>query len=54
MTILEKLGLALPSVENPARYMGGEANSVIKDPEKLLARLAFVFPDIYEIGLSNN
>lgn len=34
--------------------MGGEANSVIKDPEKLLARLAFVFPDIYEIGLSNN
>lgn len=54
MTILEKLSLALPAVENPARYMGGEANSVIKASESLLARMAFVFPDLYEIGMSNN
>lgn len=54
MSIFEKLGQVLPSVESPARYMGGEANSVVKDPAKLLARMAFVFPDLYEIGLSNN
>ncbi len=54
MTILEKLALVLPAVESPARYMGGEANSVIKDHSKMLARMAFVFPDTYEIGMSNN
>ena len=53
MNIFEKLGQVLPSVESPARYMGGEANSVVKDPSSLLARMAFVFPDLYEIGLSN-
>ena len=35
MTILEKLGLALPSVENPARYMGGEANSITKNHDEM-------------------
>lgn len=53
-TIFEKLGEALPAVENPARYIGGEANSYIKDQSKMLARFAFVFPDLYEIGMSNN
>lgn len=53
-TIFEKLGEALPVVENPARYIGGEANSYIKDQSKMLARFAFVFPDTYEIGMSNN
>jgi radical SAM family uncharacterized protein/radical SAM-linked protein len=52
--IFDKLGLALPAVENPSRYMGGEANSVVKDRATLTASLAFVFPDLYEIGLSNN
>ncbi|MCF0224334.1 MAG: TIGR03960 family B12-binding radical SAM protein [Fibrobacter sp.] len=54
MTILEKIALALPSVESPARYMGGEANSIIKDHSQMLCRMAFVFPDKYEIGMSNN
>ena len=45
MTILEKIALALPAVESPARYMGGEANSVVKDHSQMLARMAFVFPD---------
>lgn len=54
MNVFEKLGEILPSVESPARYMGGEANSVVKDPATLLAKMAFVFPDLYEIGLSNN
>ena len=54
MTILEKIALALPSVESPARYMGGEANSILKDHTKCLCKMAFVFPDLYEIGMSNN
>ena len=54
MTILEKIALALPAVESPARYMGGEANSVVKDHSQMLCRMAFVFPDTYEIGMSNN
>lgn len=54
MTILEKLALALPAVESPARYMGGEANSVIKNFKDTLCNMAFVFPDKYEIGMSNN
>ena len=54
MTILEKIALALPAVESPARYMGGEANSVVKDHSQMLARMAFLFPDTYEIGMSNN
>ncbi|GHV10932.1 hypothetical protein AGMMS49938_00780 [Fibrobacterales bacterium] len=52
--ILEKLGCALPFVESPARYMGGEANSVIKDKAEMLATMALIFPDLYEIGMSNN
>ena len=54
MPLLAKIALALPAVESPARYMGGEANSVVKDHSKMLARMAFVFPDTYEIGMSNN
>lgn len=54
MTILEKLGLALPSVENPARYMGGEVNSVVKKNNSILAKMALIFPDLYEIGMSCN
>lgn len=53
-SVFAKLGLVLPNVESPARYMGGEANSVVKDPAGLLARMALVFPDLYEIGMSNN
>lgn len=53
-SVFEKLGRVLPNVESPARYMGGEANSVVKDPANLLARMALVFPDLYEIGMSNN
>lgn len=52
--IFEKLGSILSSVESPARYMGGEANSVVKDPATLAGRIAMVFPDLYEIGMSHN
>ena len=43
----------LMKIEKPARYIGGEVNSVIKDPEKVDIRFAMCFPDVYEIGMSH-
>ena len=43
----------LPRVQKPARYTGGEYNEIIKDKTKVEVRLAFCFPDTYEIGMSN-
>ncbi len=43
----------LQSVEKPARYTGGELNSVVKDPAKAEIRFAFCFPDVYEVGMSH-
>ena len=43
----------LQYVQKPARYVGGELNSVIKDPDEVDIRYAFCFPDIYEIGMSH-
>ncbi len=43
----------LQSVEKPARYTGGELNSVTKDPTKVNIRFAFCFPDVYEVGMSH-
>ncbi len=43
----------LPKVTRPARYTGGEWNSVIKDWEKTPIRIALSYPDVYEIGMSN-
>ncbi len=40
-------------VQQPARYIGGEINSVIKDPKQVDLRFAFCFPDVYEIGMSH-
>lgn len=43
----------LLSVEKPARYIGNEVNSVIKDPKDVDIRFAMCFPDVYEIGMSH-
>ena len=43
----------LPYVQKPARYVGGELNSVVKDKHKIDIRYAFCFPDTYEIGMSH-
>ena len=43
----------LLNIEKPARYIGGEVNSVIKDKEKVDIRFAMCFPDVYEIGMSH-
>ncbi|MDW8072019.1 MAG: TIGR03960 family B12-binding radical SAM protein, partial [Anaerolineae bacterium] len=47
------LDAILPAVEKPARYVGGEYNSVVKDWEHAEVRVALAFPDIYELGMSN-
>ncbi len=43
----------LMSVEKPARYIGGEVNAVMKDPDEVEVRFAMCFPDVYEIGMSH-
>lgn len=43
----------LMKIEKPARYIGGEVNSVMKDKEKVDIRFAMCFPDVYEIGMSH-
>ena len=49
----KRLERILPRVQKPARYTGGEYNQIIKDPETVALRVAFCFPDTYEIGMSN-
>ena len=43
----------LPLVQKPARYTGGEWGEVKKDLSGIRVRVAFCFPDTYEIGMSN-
>jgi len=40
-------------VEKPARYIGNELNSIVKNPEDVDIRMAMCFPDVYEIGMSH-
>ena len=49
----KRLERILPRVQKPARYVGGEYNAVLKDKAQVDTRIAFCFPDTYEIGMSN-
>ncbi len=49
----DRLQRILPTVQKPARYVGGEYNTVKKDLIQTRVRVAFCFPDTYEIGMSN-
>ena len=53
MIDFKKLDRELLNVEKPARYVGSELNSVIKDKEDINIRFAFAFPDVYEVGMSH-
>ena len=53
MMLKKKIDNILPLVEKPARYTGGELNSVIKDKNKVDIRVAFCFADTYEVGMSH-
>ena len=43
----------LLKIDKPARYIGHELNSVVKDPDTVDVRFAMCFPDVYEIGMSH-
>lgn len=49
----EKLDRILKKVEKPARYIGMEENSIIKDLDNVEVKFAFSFPDIYDVGMSH-
>lgn len=49
----EKIEKILPLVQRPARYIGGEHGSVVKDKSKVEVRFAFCFPDTYDVGMSH-
>ncbi len=53
MNLSEKIEKLLTKVQKPAMYMGGEFNSVMKDPESVKMRYAFLFPDTYDVGMSH-
>jgi radical SAM family uncharacterized protein len=44
----------LPQVQTPAQYLGGELNTVVKDPAHVAGRLCLCTPDTYAIGMSNH
>lgn len=43
----------LMKIDKPARYIGHELNSVVKNPRQVAVRFAMCFPDVYEIGMSH-
>ncbi len=48
-----RLQRILPTVRKPGRYTGGELNQVLKDWDQVKTHVALVFPDIYDLGMSN-
>lgn len=53
LEIQSKLDRILPTVQKPGRYTGGELNQVVKDWDEIQVKVALVFPDIYDLGMSN-
>ncbi len=53
MTLSDKIDALMMKVEKPVRYVGGEFGSIMKNPEDVSVRYAFLFPDTYEVGMSH-
>ncbi len=53
LSLSDRIEKLLMSVQKPVRYMGGEFNAVMKDPDSVDVRYAFLFPDTYEVGMSH-
>ncbi len=51
--IESRLERILPGVQKPARYTGGEINQVLKDWDSVRSHVALIFPDLYDLGMSN-
>ncbi len=52
-TVEATLERILPRVNKPGRYVGGEYNQIVKDWDSTEYKVAFAFPDIYDLGMSN-
>lgn len=50
---MHNLDSCLSKVTKPGRYIGGEWNSVVKNWDNVITRVALAYPDLYEIGMSN-
>lgn len=53
LTLNDRIDAVMMRVEKPVRYMGGEFGSVMKDQASVAVRYAFLFPDVYEVGMSH-
>lgn len=53
MALSDRLEALLPRVQKPARYLGNEWNAIRKDHAAVAVRAVLVFPDLYEVGMSN-
>ncbi|HEY3999762.1 MAG TPA: TIGR03960 family B12-binding radical SAM protein [Candidatus Xenobia bacterium] len=53
MNIAARYEALLGRVLRPARYVGGEVGQVVKPLETVRGRMCLVFPDLYEVGMSN-
>jgi radical SAM superfamily enzyme YgiQ (UPF0313 family) len=51
--LIDKLDTILYRVRKPARYTGGEWNAITKDWDNTLIKTVLIYPDTYEIGMSN-
>ena len=49
----ERIERLLLKAQKPARYIGGEVGSIVKDKSKVDVRFAFCFPDTYDVGMSH-
>lgn len=52
MIVMKNLEEILKVVEKPGRYLGGEWNEIKKDPYQVKIKIALIFPDVYEVGMS--
>lgn len=53
MNLSDRIESLLLNVQKPVRYMGGEYGAVMKNPQDVDVRYAFLFPDTYEVGMSH-
>ena len=53
LEIEKLLNSILPTVQSPGRYTGGELNQVVKDWDNVQTKVALVFPEIYDLAMSN-
>jgi len=53
LNLSDRIEQLMLRVQKPVRYMGGEFGAVMKNPEDVEVRYAFLFPDTYEVGMSH-